>query len=43
VEALLDRDARTTLGEQGKAYVSETYGDTKRFIDGVTDAVLGLA
>ena len=43
VDALMDGGTGATLGEQGRAYVSETYGDTKRFIGEVNDAVLGLA
>ena len=43
VEALLDGEVRSALGEQGRAYATDTFGDTQRFVDSVGDAVLGAA
>lgn len=43
VEALLDDDVSSSLAEQGRAYATERYCDTERFVSRVGWAVAGLA
>jgi hypothetical protein len=40
VEALLDQDLRSTLGQQGRLYAEDTFGDTDAYIKRITSALL---
>lgn len=41
VERLLDEDVRGRLGEQGRSYAAEAFGDTDTFVKRVAEVLLG--